>query len=157
MNKTIITIIIVAVVLVGGYFLFKGTSQLTLSVPETLSDEEAKETKKESTLEQSNQQPSSQSSVVTYTDTGYAPATLQIKKGETVVFKNQSSQSMWIASAFHPTHTAYPTTGGCLGSTFDACKGVQPNENWSFKFDISGTWKYHNHLSPGDIGTIIVQ
>jgi plastocyanin len=136
MNKTIITIIIVAVVLVGGYFLFKGTSEPTLSVPETLSEEKA---------------------VVTYTDTGYAPATLQIKKGETVVFKNQSSQSMWTASAFHPTHMVYPTTSGCLGSTFDACKGVQSNENWSFKFNISGTWKYHNHLSPGDIGTIIVQ
>lgn len=167
MNKTITTIIIVAVVVLGGYFLLQNINQSATPTTQSSSDEEAKETKKESTLEQSNQQPSSQSSVeqipvvgrkvITYTDTGYAPVTLQIKKGETVTFKNQSSQSMWTASAFHPTHTIYPTTGGCLGSTFDACKGVQPNENWSFRFDISGTWKYHNHLNPGDVGTIVVE
>lgn len=166
MNKTIITIIIVALIVLGGYFLLQNTNQSVTPATQSSSDEEAKETKKESTLEQSNQQPSSQSSaeqmpaegkVVIYTDAGYAPVTLQIKKGETVVFKNQSSQSMWTASAFHPTHTVYPTTGGCLGSTFDTCKGVQPNENWSFRFDISGTWKYHNHSNPGDIGTVVVE
>ncbi|OHA38709.1 MAG: hypothetical protein A3G03_02780 [Candidatus Taylorbacteria bacterium RIFCSPLOWO2_12_FULL_44_15c] len=64
---------------------------------------------------------------------------------------------MWTASAVHPTHRAYPTSGGCLGSTFDACAGVQSGNSWSFKFDISGTWKYHNHLNPGDTGTIVVE
>ena len=98
-----------------------------------------------------------ESSVVTYTDAGYSPATLRIKKGDTVTFKNQSSQSMWTASAVHPTHRAYPTTGGCLGSTFDACAGIQPGDSWSFKFDISGTWKYHDHLNPDNTGTIIVE
>ena len=64
---------------------------------------------------------------------------------------------MWPASAFHPTHKAYPTTGGCLGSTFDACKGVLPGESWSFKFDIAGSWKYHDHLKPIVFGTIVVE
>ncbi|MEK7107874.1 MAG: DoxX family membrane protein [Patescibacteria group bacterium] len=95
--------------------------------------------------------------VVTFTDTGYSPNTLIIKNGETVVFKNQSSRTMWPASAMHPTHREYPTTGGCLGSTFDACKGVQPSDSWSFKFDFIGAWKYHDHLNPGNTGTIIVQ
>ena len=64
---------------------------------------------------------------------------------------------MWTASAVHPTHRAYPTTGGCLGSTFDACKGVQPGASWSFRFDIAGTWKYHNHLNPNNTGAIVVE
>ncbi|OHA25032.1 MAG: hypothetical protein A3D52_00625 [Candidatus Taylorbacteria bacterium RIFCSPHIGHO2_02_FULL_44_36] len=93
----------------------------------------------------------------TNTNSGYSPSILTVKKGETVTFKNQSSQSMWTASAVHPTHRAYPTSGGCLGSTFDACAGVQSGNSWSFKFDISGTWKYHNHLNPGDTGTIVVE
>ena len=64
---------------------------------------------------------------------------------------------MWPASAMHPSHKEYPTTGGCLGSAFDACKGVKPGESWPFKFDIAGNWKYHDHLNPKNFGAIIVQ
>lgn len=155
MNKTIIAIVVVAVVLVGGYFLLKSTYQPTAPVPQP------------STSEPSNQTPLPQSSAgpapiankntVTYTDAGYSPTTLQVKVGETVTFKNQSSRSMWTASGKHPTHLLYPTTGGCIGSTFDACAGIQPSNDWSFRFDILGTWKYHNHLNPSDTGTIIVE
>jgi len=162
-NKTIITVIIAAV-LVGVYFFFRGASEPTPSVQQTLSQETVSQqpfsepSNQEPLPEQAlKQTPVANENVVIYTNAGYSPTTLRIKKGDTITFKNQSSQSMWTASDIHPTHREYPTTSGCLGSTFDACKGVQPNESWSFKFDIAGAWKYHNHLSPGDIGTIIVE
>jgi len=164
MNKTIIAVVIVVVVMLGGYFIFKGAYQPTPSVPQTSNQQTVPQPL---TSEPSTQEPSLQSStgqtpvaeekIVTYTNAGYSPTTLRIKKGETVIFKNQSSNSMWTASAVHPTHRGYPTTGGCIGSTFDACRGVQPGNDWTFKFDISGTWKYHNHLNPGDTGTIVVE
>lgn len=94
---------------------------------------------------------------ITATDSGYSPSTITIKVGDTVIFKNGGSQPVWTASAAHPTHRAYPTTGGCIGSTFDACQGIPPGQSWSFKFDIAGSWKYHNHLNPGQTGTIVVQ
>ena len=151
MNKIIIAVVIVAVVLVGGYFFFFLRSQQSAPpVSEPSSDVVTPQSPV-------SQAPVVEERIITYTDSGYSPATLQVKKGETATFKNQSLQSMWTASAAHPTHRAYPTIGGCLGSTFDACKGVQPGDSWSFKFDIAGTWKYHNHLSPTDTGTIIVQ
>ena len=172
-NKTIITIVVVAVVILGGYFLFKGTSQTTPSVSQPSNQQTApegslKEETSESPASQESenkaisqpsvsQPPATNENIVTYTDTGYSPSTLTVKKGEIVAFKNQSPQSMWTASAFHPTHTLYPTTGGCLGSTFDACQGVQPGNSWSFRFDFAGTWKYHNHLSPDDTGAIMVE
>jgi len=165
MNKTIATIAVIAVVLVGGYFLFfRAAPQPTPSVTKQSTQQPTIQppVSEPLTPEQPSQQPPAppapvvKENVVTYTDSGYSPATLKIKKGETVIFKNQSSQSMWTASAIHPTHRVYPTTGGCLGSTFDACTGVQPGLSWSFKFDISGTWKYHNHLGPSDTGMIIV-
>lgn len=138
MKKTIATISIAALVALGGYFIL--------------------------TLNQQEAQPSSaiqptvvEEKLVTYTDSGYSPNSITIKKGETVIFKNQSARSMWTASGAHPTHRLYPTTGGCLGSTFDACQGVQPDDSWSFTFDIVGAWKYHNHLRPEDTGTIIVE
>ena len=161
MNKTIVTIVIIAVVLVSGYFLFfRGASQPTPSVSQPSSQQPIIQP---STQQQPSQQPPVaqvpvvKENMVTYTNSGYSPSALTIKKGEMVIFKNQSSQSMWTASAVHPTHRVYPTTGGCLGSTFDTCTGIQSGGSWSFKFDISGTWKYHNHLNPGDTGTIDVQ
>lgn len=164
MNKTIIAIVIVAVVLVGGYFLLRGSYQPAPTVPQTSNQQTAPQA---SAPEPSNnvatpqppvsQTPTVKESVVTYTDSGYSPTTLTVKKGATVTFKNQSSRSMWTASAVHPTHRGYPTTGGCISSTFDACKGIQPGNSWSFKFDIAGTWKYHNHMNPSDMGTIIVE
>lgn len=99
----------------------------------------------------------SASATVIYTDKGFFPAPVTIRKGETVVFKNNASDSMWVASNPHPTHSGYPTTGGCVGSTFDACKNIPPGGSWSFTFDISGTWGYHNHLNPSESGTIVVQ
>lgn len=145
MNKTIIAIVIVAVVVLGGYFLLRSGEKVLLPPGSTY---QSKTSAPKTTIAEKN--------MVTYTDSGYSLATLQVKKGETVTFKNQSSQSMWTASAAHPTHRVYPTTGGCLGSTFDSCKGFQPGDSWSFKFDIAGTWKYHNHLDPSDNGTIYV-
>lgn len=155
MNKTIIAVIVIAVVVVGGYFFFRGSYQSPASSPV------------------SNQQPASQppttqapvaqatppvgQNVITYTDSGYSPSTLRVKAGTTVAFKNESLRSMWTASAVHPTHRGYPTTGGCIGSTFDACQGIQPGDSWSFKFYIAGTWKYHNHLNPSETGTIVVE
>ena len=95
--------------------------------------------------------------VVTYTDSGYVPDPLIIKKGMTVTFQNQAANPMWTASDQHPSHRLYPTSGGCLGSTFDSCAGTPPGESWTFAFDKTGSWNYHNHLYPINGGTIVVQ
>lgn len=101
--------------------------------------------------------PTQPSNTITYTNSGYSPATITIKKGQTVTWKNNGSSGMWTASAIHPTHSIYPTSGGCLGSTFDACMGIASGGMWSFKFDIAGTWKYHNHLNSAHYGTVVVE
>lgn len=95
--------------------------------------------------------------IITLTDAGFSPSALTIKKGETVVFKNNSSGAMWVASAMHPTHDAYPVKGGCIGSIFDECEAVGNGGSWSFKFDVAGSWKYHNHRNSGQFGTVVVE
>ncbi len=167
MNKTIIAIIVVAIIALGGYFLLRSPQSPTSSsniAPQQPPSQESSQTSSVPTTEApvspapvTQQAPSADQNVVTYADSGYSPSTLRVKVGTTVTFKNSSSQSMWTASGVHPTHTTYPTTGGCLGSTFDACKGVQLGSSWSFKFDIAGSWKYHNHLNPSTTGTIVVE
>ena len=134
-------IVILIIIIVGAYFIIKGATKSSMPVLQ-VSENKTSVTKE---------------SVITYTDDGYSPSDLEITAGETVIFKNESQQSMWPASAMHPTHKDYPTTGGCLGSAFDACMGVQPGDSWSFKFDIAGNWKYHDHLSPKNFGAIVVE
>lgn len=102
---------------------------------------------------------------VTYSNSGYTPSTVTIKRGETLFFENKSSGMMWTASAVHPTHKAYPGSGieKCGDKTnyssaiFDACGAYDPGESWAFRFNELGTWKYHDHLKPSNTGTIVVQ
>ncbi|MEK7162899.1 MAG: hypothetical protein AAB696_01275 [Patescibacteria group bacterium] len=153
MNKIIIAIIVVVVVALSGYFFLKGAYQTAAPVIQPLPQSPTEQ----APVAENNNPVAENNNVVIYTDAGYTQNSLQIKAGETVIFKNQSSRVMWTASAAHPTHRVYPTTGGCIGSTFDACKGIQLGDSWSFRFDIKGTWKYHDHLTPGNFGAIIVQ
>ncbi len=101
--------------------------------------------------------------IIMYTDQGYSPASVTIKKGDTVVWKNESAKDMWPASAFHPTHTVYPGSGieKCnkaeQPNIFDACAPVGPGSSWSFKFLQQGSWKFHDHLFPTKFGTINVE
>lgn len=87
--------------------------------------------------------------IVTYRESGFSPATLRVKVGTTVVFKNEESEPMWVASNPHPIHTDYPG--------FDAKRGYAQGESYSFTFTKPGSWKYHNHLGPSEGGTIIVE
>lgn len=98
-----------------------------------------------------------QQHVITYTDSGFSPKTLTIKKGDTVAFENTASDDVRVASNPHPTHEGYPTTGGCVSSTFDSCGNIPSGQMWTFTFDIAGSWGYHNHLNPSEGGTIVVQ
>lgn len=157
-NKIIIFIVVIAVIIVGGYFLFKGSFQSS-SAPKTSNQKpisEASATKTPATQENKEY-------VVTYTDSGYSPNTITAKVGEIVTFKNQSSLSMWTASAIHPSHRIYSGTQlsehcpDATNSAFDACTGILPGDSWSFKFDKAGSWKYHDHLNPIAIGAIIVE
>ena len=153
MNKIIVAVIVIIAAGLAGFFLFRSpgapvTSPIISPSPSQTAP---------SPIIQETPSPSVEQNVVVYTDAGYSPSTLRIKKGETVIFKNQSSRQMQPASAVHPIHRGYPTTGGCIGSTFDACREVQSGDSWSFKFDIAGSWKFHDHLIPGDTGTIVVE
>ena len=77
------------------------------------------------------------------------------------MFVNKDTAQHWPASAVHPTHVVYPESGGCIGSKFDACKGLAEGETFEFVFSEKGSWKYHDHLNccsdPAFFGTIVVE
>ena len=101
--------------------------------------------------------PAPASATITYTDSGYTPAMVTIRKGGTITYKNASSKEMWPASAKHPTHDVYSESGGCIGSLFDACARIPVGSTWSFTFNKVGEWGFHDHITPNFFGKITVQ
>jgi plastocyanin len=96
--------------------------------------------------------------VVTYSTSGFSPATVTIQRGETVTWQSDGS-AMWIGSNDHPTHTQYSGTSReehCAAGDRDAFDQCAVGETYSFTFDKAGTWGYHNHRSTSHLGQVIV-
>ena len=100
-------------------------------------------------------QPTATTHTVEITSSGFSPSSLTIKAGDTVTWTNKGTSMRRPASNFHPTHTIYPETGGCVGSKFDACANLANGESFSFIFTQMGTWGYHDHIGTGS-GSITV-
>lgn len=101
------------------------------------------------------------SATVTYNGNGFSPSTVTIVKGGSVKFLSTAGD-MWVASNPHPEHTGYDGTtrevhcaAGFTGAApFDQCS---PGTSFTFTFNKTGSWGYHDHLNPGLGGTVVVQ
>jgi plastocyanin len=85
---------------------------------------------------------------VTFTDKGFSPASLTVKKGQTVTFVNNSSGKLWVAANPFPTSSEYPA--------FNEKSGISNGDSWGFTFNQTGTWFYHDHYSPALGAKIVV-
>lgn len=85
---------------------------------------------------------------ITRTDAGYEPPQVTIKKGDIVLWKNESKDYHWPASDLHPTHGVYPE--------FDPLRPIAPGDTWKFKFDRVGKWNFHDHIRANKVGTVTV-
>jgi plastocyanin len=92
--------------------------------------------------------PVSRSIDVAITGSGFSPASVTIKAGDTVVWKNNDSVAHVVASNPHPVHTDLP---GLYSGT------LSPGLSYSFVFQKKGAWGYHCHVFPAMTGTIIVE
>ncbi len=94
--------------------------------------------------------------LVSYTDAGFRPAQVSVKKGEAVRFTNNSSGELWIAAEGTPDQPVYPGTSTCGGTALDTCKVLKPKEFWEFTFEQSGTWMLVNNLDKNKTGEVRV-
>ncbi len=96
---------------------------------------------------------------VNFNGDAFSPKTITINKGDTVRWVSTGG-NMWVASAQHPDHTAYSGTTrsqhcpDTSGTAFDECA---PGTSYSFTFQKTGTWNYHDHLNAQLFGTVVVQ
>lgn len=95
--------------------------------------------------------------LVSYTDGGFEPPTLSVKRGETVRFTNNSQSDLWVASIAMQGGTVYPGQSDCGASAFGTCAALKPQEFWEFTFDAVGTWSYKNNSDAAKTGTITVK
>ena len=86
---------------------------------------------------------------VTISGSGFSPSLITINVGDTVKWVNNDSKAHEPASNDHPSHEIY--------SAFDSDPGIGAGSSWSFKFNNTGTWYYHDHRSSSKTGVVVVQ
>ena len=158
MSKTIWIVVVLLVLVVAGIVYFNMNAKETVkNVNDNVIENQVNQGGETGTALTGGK------NTVIITSSGFSPSTLEISKGESVTFINKDSAKHWPASAAHPTHKIYPNSDIKKCGTdeqsriFDACHGLANGESFSFTFSEGGEWKYHDHLSPGTGGVIIVR
>lgn len=88
-----------------------------------------------------------ESATITYTDNGFAPDTLTVRRGTTVTILNKSSRNVQLSSNEHPIHRENPEMN---------TPAIAPGASTSFVAKTSGTHGYHDHLDSSVTGTLNV-
>jgi plastocyanin len=87
-------------------------------------------------------------SVITYTNDGFSPPVLRVESGTAVTVRNESSRDLELSSDQHPTHNENAELNTPV---------IAPGESTEVTLTNPGTWGYHDHLNPGEVGGIIVE
>lgn len=161
-NKIIVwvAVVVVLVLAIGGFFWWQGATTTTTPI---VINEQQNQNDENPVVDIEVTPVVPKTHEVTYTNAGYAPATLDVKAGDTVTFKNQSSGNVWTGSAMHPTHVVYSGTALAQhcpdpeNDDFDQCKNEGPGTSWSFTFTKAGSWGYHNHANSKHFGKVVVE
>lgn len=86
--------------------------------------------------------------LISYTDKGFIPKTLEISAGKSVRFVNNASKAMRIF-ADDKTSSLY--------NEMNQSKTVGRGGIYDFTFVTAGTWAYHNENNPVDKGVVVVK
>ncbi len=88
-----------------------------------------------------------ESATITFTNNGFSPATLTVKKGTKVTVVNNSSDEVQFSSDDHPTHREDPEIN---------METLAPGESGSFTVTTVGTHGFHDHIDDSKTGTLVV-
>lgn len=128
-----IWVLVIIVIAVGGFFLFRKSAENMESVAEPITETTT------APIE----------TIVIYDANGFSPNTATIKKGGAVLFQKKTGKPASVASGPHPTHLKYPE--------FDQYKTDQRGKDeFRFVFEKVGSWGYHDHLNATMAGTVVV-
>ena len=128
-------VVVIAIVVIAGIFFFarpKNPCQTATTIITSPATSQAPAT--ENTIQ--------------YTKNGFNPQSITVKVGTTVTFSDIDGGELWVASSPHPVHTDY--------CDFDQRTFIKNGQQYTFTFTKVGSWGYHNHLVPSNLGTVVV-
>lgn len=141
-RAVLVAIIVVAVLAVAGVAALVIANPS--SAPTTTQNEATGSTAE---TDANNAGSTAETATITYTDNGFTPATLTVKKGTKVTVVNSSSNPVQFSSDDHPTHRLDPEIN---------MSELAPGENGSFTVTTVGTHGFHDHIDDSKTGTPIV-
>ncbi len=133
-KNAVIVAAVIVVLVIGGWFLTRPKPAVAPEVSQP-----APAVSESATVAQNS---------VTISQTGFSPATITIKIGESITWENTDTENHTVNSDNHPTHLLYSFLN--LGL-------LKPEETKSVTFDKTGTYTYHDHLNPSLTGSITVE
>jgi amicyanin len=139
MNK--ITAVIIGIIVLGILIGFAVTRQPSST---TTSATASPSTSTSATATSSaSASPDQSATTVTITSSSFAPASITVKKGTTVTWKNEDSFD-------------HDVTADIASNNAPASNAFGLNQTYSFTFQQAGTYSYHCSIHPFMKGTVIV-
>ena len=96
---------------------------------------------------QASSNQNAQKVTISFTDEGFSPSSLTVKKGTVITVVNQSSKSVQFSSDDHPTHTHNDEMN---------MKTLAPGTSGTFTANTVGTHGFHDHIDDSKVGTLTV-
>lgn len=115
---------------------------------ETSATEPAPQTAPAPVVTQEAPKPTTKTVTVTYQNNAFSPASVTINLGDTVIFKNNHTSAIFVASNPHPIHTSFPALDS---------ETLEAGAEYRFTATQKATISYHNHFNPSAGGSITVQ
>ena len=156
MKGIIIAVIIVVIIGAFAWFFYASNQTKTEDSAATTTQEEpeststSSENKNEIDLSEKNE--ITAGSKVTYSDSGFSPGSITVKSGASITWVNDSSSTVQVGSANHPTHTINQQLTGD-----EFVIELAPGESKTVQLEKTGNWGYHDHLKPSITGSIAVE
>ena len=143
MNSKLL-LIIIALIVVFGAFIFLGNKKTSPTTPTNQSDSIKSGVSTTPAATEAN----SQVANVILGDSGFVPKDITVKQRTMVVWINKSGKAATVNSVDHPTHQLYPFLN----------LGEFPNSSsLQVVFDKAGRYGYHNHNNASQTGTVTVE
>ncbi len=159
MNKAIIAVIALLII-GGGVFMFVGSDDTDTSTDSNSAVTPTQQTSNQQTSDQQQMEQETEAEqesedgdfgsvqTVTYNDVGFSPEKLTSKSGEKMIIENKSSKTIQVQSDPHPAHDENDELN--IGA-------IAPGESKSVILTTKGTFGFHNHVSPDNKASVVVQ
>lgn len=145
-NRGIYILVIVVVLLLAGAAVFALQNSQPNEVNQDTTQTETTTVESDDSTDEATPAPSERMTV-TYTDNGFEPQDITVKKGTTVMITNNSSKDVQFSSDDHPVHRDNPEMN---------LKTLSPGESTSYAPSEAGTWGFHDHLDDSKTGSVTV-